>query len=204
MTETLWAVVIGGLIGGLPVVASTWIGHRLQYKKESEFREHDSRLRFMERQLNELYAPMLGLLKQIRGLSESRLKFDRAGDDWWHKDVIPGIRNRTPEKAQADTTAMKQGIEYDNKQFEQVLLSKYRQMAEIFSRNYALAEPEVKDHYSAFIYYVEVWNRYMSPEHPREQFLHTEKHSEEILRPLYDHIKAHADRIAKSLSAARA
>ena len=201
MTETLWGVVIGGLIGGLAGVASTWISHWLQYRSESKFREHDSRLRFMERQLNELYAPMLGLLKQIRGLSESRLKFDHAGSKWWREDVIPGIRNRTSEQQQADTQVVEQKIEYDNKQLDQDLLPKYHQMAEIFSNNYALADPEMKKHYLDFIFYVDAWDRFMSAEYPREPFLHI-THKEEILQPLYGHLEEHTDRITKALSAA--
>ncbi|MBN1514996.1 hypothetical protein JXA32_00350 [Candidatus Sumerlaeota bacterium] len=199
MTETLWGVLIGGLIGAITGIATTLISHVLQERKEFQFRKHDSKLRFMERQLNDLYAPMLGLCKQIRSLSESRFIFDQSGEKWWNEFAVPTIHSRTPDARQKDTEAIEKAIDYDNKQLKETLLPKYRKMAQIFSEYYALAEAEMKKHYNNFIFYVDVWDRALSEDYP-QQYLYKIKHKEEILFPLYDHLEEHVARITIALS----
>jgi hypothetical protein len=131
-------------------------------------RAKERRFSFLERQLTEFYAPLAGLRRQIRTKSELREKVFAA------TDVAGG---------QFEAVA-----EYHNKQFNEELLPKYREMLALFTERYHLASVDTRAFYPLFLEYVEIWNMWLakslSDDVPTKL-----GHSEEKVKPLYKHLE---------------
>jgi hypothetical protein len=135
-SDASWLPVALGIAGTLvgvivgAVLTQIWTGLR-----ESRAR----RYHFVERQVQELYAPLMGLRKDIRAKSELRLKISQKATVVWQElvaDKNPAIQL---EIEKTRLPAFKAIIKYDNQQLTEELLPDYRTMLEIFKANYALA-----------------------------------------------------------------
>ena len=118
--------------------------------------------------------------KYIRGKSDLRVKIQAKGNEVWKRQVQAGL-NPSIEHTNRE-------IDYDSRQLHEDFLPKYREMLEIFRKNYWLAEPETRKYYADVIEYVEGWTRHeakgVNPETLREI-----GHSEENLRPFYQELE---------------
>jgi hypothetical protein len=94
---------------------------------------HKRKLEFMDKQLRELYSPILSLRKEIRALSELRVRVSSAASETWH-ELCEREGAKTP-----DYKPFGRIIDYDNEQMRKVLLPRYDKMLEILTSNFYLA-----------------------------------------------------------------
>jgi hypothetical protein len=147
------------------------------------------RLAFVERQLTEFYAPLAGLRKQIRAKSQVRERVSSvAGEAWqeFSQTVYTGLRRSEQAEDSARFTRI---IEYDNAQFKEELLPKYREMLSLFTDRYHLAAEDTRAYYETFLEFVEIWNRSIADALPREVVMRL-GHNENSLAAFYEHLEA--------------
>src|SRR5688572_26606963 len=77
--QSLLSVLMPTLAGFAGVLIGAWLTHR----RETSARKHQ----FLVRQLNDLYAPLLGMRTEIRLRSELRAKISREADAAWRELV---------------------------------------------------------------------------------------------------------------------
>lgn len=150
------------------------------------------RIDFVEKQLKELYSPMVGIRKEIQILSEFRLMGEKASDEWWQKICTYGAQIKDPEKAGKYYEEKGKGIgsqiEYENKQLVDKIIPAYRRMVNIFKENYWLAEEETKIHFSTLVRFVETWERFLSKTHPADVISKIQVKESELM-PFYEHLE---------------
>jgi len=190
-----WAISIG--VPALSGLAGVVIGAWLTGRRERRLR----RLAFTERQLKDFYSPLLGLRKEIRTRSELRVKIHNAADAAW-RQLCEDARNVNVEALQQlsqtrgpEFTSL---IEYDNTQLQQDLLPAYRQMVKLFRENLWLADPDTREHYPQLVEFVELWDRWLAKSIPAE-VIQSLEHSEDNLKPFYDHLDVKHDALRAKL-----
>lgn len=184
-----WAISIGvpALSGLAGVVIGAWLTGRRERRER--------RLAFVERKLKDFYSPMLGLRDEIRMRSELRVRIHDAADSAW-RDLCEQKRRVGPEAlselSRTRGPEFERLIEYDNKQLQEELLPAYRQMANLFRDNRRLADPDTREHYQNLIEFVELWDRWLEKSIPGE-VIERLGHSENKLKPFYDHLQQRHD-----------
>ena len=193
-----WGVTVGApIISGL---AGIFIGSWLSGKHAKQQRKHS----YIEKQLSQFYSPLVGLRNEIEMLSELRVKIQEAANSSW-QDLCAEARGRGGPEALRQLSDERYGgfkniIEYDNRALEKQLLPAYKQMAAIFRENMWLAESETVEYFQKLLEFIDIWDRWLDNPMPGEVW---EKlnHSEENLKPFYEHIeKTHKALIAKLAS----
>ena len=149
----------------------------------------DRRFAFIERQLAEFYAPLAGLRKQIRAKSELRLKVFNATES------ALDSRYLTDEEDRRGTAV----IDYHNKQFNEDIMPKYREMLGLFTDRYHLADADTRAFYPAFVEFVEIWNMSLAQSLTRGALKQLD-HREENVKPLYEHIEAKMQHLQEEIS----
>ena len=157
---------------------------------------------FIERQVREFYAPLVGLRREIRTKSEFRRRISEAADATWRQlcSGQPGDAQR--EISRTRSPEFEKIIKYDNKQLGEELLPDYRRMIEIFKTHGWLAEESTLEHYPTLIEFVELWNRSEDGALPWE-VMERIGHDESKLTPLYDDIEEHLGRLRKLLASGK-
>ena len=189
-----WAISIGvpALAGLAGVVVGAWLTGRRERSQR--------RIAFVEQQLKDFYSPMLGLRNEIRMRSELRVRIHDTADAVWRE--LCGHARQVSVETLGDLSRTRgpeftKLIEYDNKQLQEELLPAYRQMAKLFRENLWLADPDTREHYQHLIEFIELWDRWLAKSIPGE-VIERLGHSEENLKPFYDHLrKRHDDLRAK-------
>jgi len=159
---------------------------------------------FRERQLRDLYSPLLGLRSEIRMKSELREKVRAAAHTEWQRlcqearetaDATDSLlkldRERGPE--------FKRTFDYDDQQLREDLVPSYRKMLAVFRDNLWLAEPETRSYLGKLSEFVELWERWLAKAVPAE-VVQRLGHSEESLRPFYEHLEKKHDELRGRLS----
>ena len=152
----------------------------------------ERKLEFYEKQLRELYSPLLGVRKEIQILSEFRLAGEQAQGEWW-QDVCK-IGDSIEDESEATKYYNQEGehiksqIEYENTQLVETIIPAYTKMVSIFKKNYWLAEEETKRYFPILIKFVETWERHLSRTH-NMKVLNQISVSEEKLLYFYSHIE---------------
>lgn len=131
---------------------------------------------FVERQLQEFYAPMAGWRKRIRSKSELRLRVSEAANQAWHEACES---NGNEERFKP----FKRIIEYDNDQFEREWMPLYRQMLDLFTDKYWLAAKDTRVFYQEYLEFVEIWERCLGEAIPGE-VIKKLGHSEENVKTI--------------------
>lgn len=151
--------ILSGLMG---VFVGAWLSGRQSQEQR--------KLDFCEKQLRELYSPLVSIRKEIQILSEFRLAGAEASKTWWQKVCKRGKYIKDMDKSvkffDEEGEKITTQIEYENKQLVEKIIPAYRQMVNILKNNYWLAEEPTKDHFPTLIKFVEVWERYLSRTHP--------------------------------------
>jgi hypothetical protein len=142
---------------------------------------------FVERQLQEFYAPMAGWRKRIRSKSELRLRVSGAANQAWH-EICESYGGAVMHDHEERFKPFKRIIEYDNDQFERELMPLYRQMLDLFTDKYWLAAKDTRGFYQEYLEFVEIWERYLGAAIPGE-VIKKLGHSEENVKPFYDHVE---------------
>ena len=143
---------------------------------------------------------------EIRMRSELRVRIhDTAGTVW---------RELCEEKRQISVDALgefsiargpefEKLIEYDNKQLQEELLPAYRQMVKLFRENLWLADVDTREHYQRLIEFVDLWDRWIAKSIPGEVIERLD-HSEENLKPFYDHLQQRHDALRSKIEQGKA
>jgi hypothetical protein len=166
----------GALVGG-------WLSGRNEHKR----RKFD----FVEKQLNELYSPLLSIRKQIRALSELRVRVGTEAGGVW-QEMCHDARALGPQALQKLSAergpAFDAIIEHENDQWKNFLLPCYKQMLEIFRVKFWLAESSTREQFEKLIVYVELWDRTLNKTIPGEVAARLNVREAE-LAPLYEDLE---------------
>lgn len=127
--------------------------------------------------------------------SELRVRIHDAADAVWR--ALVADRRRISDDAVGEFSRtrgpeFKQVIEYDNKQLQEELLPAYRSMANLFREQLWLADSDTRDHYQNLIEFIELWDRWLARSIPGE-VLERLGHSEDKLKPFYEHLQRRHD-----------
>jgi hypothetical protein len=171
MAETnLLSPLISAAAGLFGVLIGGWL---------TRLRDRDERrLRYIKTQLDEFYAPLMGLRREIRAKGELRVKLQKAA----HEVLSP--------RSEKDDAAFKQMIDYNNEQLRKDLVPKYNEMLRIFRDRMALAEPSTVPYFSQFLEFVELWNRWLDRTVPGK-VVEEVGSTEEALAPFYQDLEQH-------------
>lgn len=151
----MWTTLIPSVIGFLGVLAGAW----LVRSNERQARK----LEFVEKQLHELYSPLYATRKEIRSLSELRVRVADAADSAWRE-----LCEDQPQGAAPDFSRFRKVIEYENEQLKEVLLPGYERMLNTLRENLYLAEESTRQHLPTLIEYLEIWRRHLNKSIPGE------------------------------------
>jgi len=169
----------------LSAVAGAWLVYFFGLRQLAAQR----RLGFAERQLAEFYAPLVAIQKQIRAKSDVRAKVSEAANQAWQEECQSRRASSGASSDDADPIEpYKKMIEYGNQQLKDELLPAYRQMLDLFTGRYHLADPETRAFYEQFLEFVEIWNRWLSSSLPAS-VLKRLNHKEAHLKPFYEHLE---------------
>jgi hypothetical protein len=114
----------------------------------------------MEKQLRELYSPLLSILKQVGALSELR---NRAAEGVWEDLCHEASEQGGPEalrRLNAERSTVFEVIVRDkNDQWKNEVLPCYKAMLQIFQEKFWLAEETTRERFQKLIVFVELWDR---------------------------------------------
>ena len=157
---------------------------------------------FIERQIREFYAPLVGLRREIRTKSEFRLRISEAADATWRQLCSGQSVDAQRETSRTRSPEFEKIIKYDNKQLGEELLPDYRRMIQIFKTHGWLAEESTLKHYPTLIEFVELWNRSEAGALPWE-VMERIGHHESKLTPLYNDIEEHLGRLREFVASGK-
>jgi hypothetical protein len=161
-------------------------------------REHEARqFAFVERQLEEFYAPMIGCLRRIRAKSNVRLEIGKASDTAWQK--ICGEHPKPFFDHEKYFGPFQKSIEYDNKQLREEIIPLYEQMLSVFTQKYWLANLSTRQWYPELTAFVELWLRWLDRSIPAEVIQEMD-YTEERLTPFYEDLENQLNELHKKLS----
>jgi hypothetical protein len=193
-----WSEVIkGGVSAGwglVGVIAGSWVtGHHQRIERRNAR---------IKEQLLEFYAPLRGMRADIKAKSDLRVKVDAiAGHEWQEKfaEVCdPETKKQIDEKEWPSYEKLR---EYSDEQLRNDIIPTYRKMLAQFTSHMGYAEESTIAHYSAFVEFVEIWNRFLTKSLPRE-VAERLSHAEKNLYPLYDDIEKNAKHLSQELKSA--
>ena len=193
---TRWIAPITGLLG---VMVGTAVTAWATSYRERRHRQHE----FRERQLKELYSPLLGLRLEIHVNSELRAKISNVADAQWRllsetarktADPVESLRRLKADRWPAFEAA----IEYSNQQLREELIPSYRRMVQIFRDNIWLAEPDTQKHFGILLEFVAIWEQWLARAIPHEVITELDT-SEAKLLPFYEHMQAKHDEIRQRI-----
>ncbi len=152
---------------------------------------------FIEKQLTNLYSPLLGIRNDIKAKTGLRYQLSNVAQEAWREicERKKGILDWDHDKEFKPFSNM---IEYDNKQFHTELLPQYREMLKIMKENSWLAETETRKWYAELASFIEIWNRWLEQSLPIS-VLEKINHSETKLNGFYKHIEDTVERLRDQL-----
>jgi hypothetical protein len=188
--SNLASLLIPALSGLGGVALGGWITWRSQTAERRKAR--------IRQQVDEFYAPLLGMRVRILAKSSLRTKLSGAANAAWRQLV-----QRTPE-AQLTTVLAERFPDWekiigeDNRQLVEELLPIYREMVDLLATRMGLAEPSTRAHFATLVEFVEVWDRWIKKTIPPE-VVEQLGHSEDNLAPFYEDLYDQLDRLSKVL-----
>jgi len=147
---------------------------------------HTRKEEFRQQQLAEFYAPLTGMVKQIRAEIEIAHKVSLAANVAWQK-ICERHKGQNWDSSE-EYAPFHRIIEYDNEKLKRDLVPRYQEMLRLFTERYHFATAETRRHYQAFLEFVELWNRFLADALPGEVTQELSISEEEIL-PFYQHIE---------------
>lgn len=186
-----WSPAISAGAGLAGVLIGSWLATRRE--------EEERRLRFIQRQLEEFYAPFCALRQEIRAKSEVRVKVSKTAAAEWAA-LFEGIESsdlkqeiEARHKDQFDSI-----VTYNHKQVADDLLPSYRRMLDLFREKLWLVERATRIHYPTLVEFVEVWNRRVAGSLPAS-VAEEMGHGEENLDSLYADAERHRDQLQRKI-----
>lgn len=180
----------GAGLGGVAV--GGWVTARGQKKQ----RQHER----VREQLNEFYAPMLGIRSWILAKGQRRVRVSGASDAAWRRLVASRRGNveslqRLSEERMPD---FKKIIEEDNRELAEEIMPRYHEMVDMFRERMGLAESSTVEHFGALVEFVDLWDRWLDRTIPSEVVVELE-HGEDKLAALYEDLADNFRRLKAEL-----
>jgi len=158
-------------------------------------------VRFIQRQLEEFYAPFCALRHEIRAKGEVRVRVSKAAAAEWAAS-FEGVES--PEQKQEIEAHHKGQFESivtsNNKQLADEHIPDYRKMLDLFREKLWLVERSTRIHYPTLVEFVEIWNRRGADSLPAS-VAETIGHGEETLDSLEEDAERHRDQLQRELKA---
>ena len=171
------------------------IGHLFtarHYRKQKRYE-------FSERRLNELYAPLLSRIEQLRSDGKLRVDIFHAKDEAWQEKCK---RAPDPFLGHEDAFALYQkSIDYENHHFRETM-KLYDEMLSILNTKRHLAFRSTLGFYDLLFRFVELWRRWLDEAIPGEAIEKLDVPEEE-LQPFYDDVEARHTTLVRQLSGDR-
>jgi len=188
-------------------LAGVALGAWLTTGRERAARRH----RFVQRQLEDFCAPLVGLHQEIRAKSELRETIRAAAGVSWAElcqeareaDRASGGVAHTSHFQETKSPEFQRIIEHDNSQLRDHLLPAYQEMLDLFRDNMWLADASTRAHYPQLLRFVEIWNRWLNESLPPEVVEKVEQR-EETLKPFYENIEEQMERLRSKLESGSA
>jgi hypothetical protein len=153
----IFATVALPMISAVSSLGGVFLWAWLSNRHEQRRRTRD----FIEKQVRELYSPLLNIRQQVRALSELR---ERAAAESVWKELYREARERGGGEALRQLSVERstglQAIVHDkNDQWKKELLPCYKAMLQIFQEKIWLAEETTRERFQKLTVYVELWER---------------------------------------------
>jgi hypothetical protein len=88
MNQDFFQALLGVLAGGLITILGSAINFYFARRKDIETQQRESRIRYLQQQIEELYGPLWGLLEQSETIYEiASMKMTRGPDGFFRKDL---------------------------------------------------------------------------------------------------------------------
>ncbi|MBI2818544.1 MAG: hypothetical protein HYX73_01065 [Acidobacteria bacterium] len=154
---------------------------------------YQQRHSFVERQLEELYSPLLALWNEIKRKRDIRSRVSTANDEEWRRLCDQTSKMHDPIEAfyrleKKHGPVFQASIDYDNEQLKSTILPSYRQMLSIFQEKLWLAEPDTTQYLPALTEFVDLWDRWLAESIPAAVVKNL-GHSEKQLHAFYEHLE---------------
>ena len=197
LARWLLSVTVPALAG----LTGVLLGGYLSGRRES----YQRRLAFVEKQLADFYAPMLGIRNEIHSRGDLRVRVHDAANVVW-RELCEQAR-ASGEEASRDLienrrTEFRKLIEYDNKQLTEESIPAYKRMATIFREKLWLAEPETVAYYQQLIDFIEIWDRWLDKSIGPE-ILEKLNNEEEALYPFYQDLEDTTRRLREKIKSGK-
>ncbi|MCZ8517657.1 hypothetical protein O9H85_36125 [Paenibacillus filicis] len=150
------------------------------------------RLNFIERQLDNLYAPLLACIAYIdahRHLREDVFKKENEILSQNEIEYVPKLER---------TDYINRSIAYDNNLFIEKVLPKYKKMLDLFSEQNSCVLPETMQYFENLYRFVEIWERSIA-DVVHGEVIERINYSEANLHPFYEHVKKTVDDLRHEL-----
>jgi hypothetical protein len=193
-----WLQWLPALFSAAAGFAGVCIGIWSADRRETAKRRHD----FLRLQLADFYAPMLGIHREIRALSDLRVKMGEALEEAWAEKVeeAKSSGRRITHRAAEGFEEYKSSIHYDNELFETKIMDGYRAMLKLFREQLAICSADTRAFYPELVLFVDVWERHLKKTIPIEVVRKLD-HTEDRLKPFYEHLQTRYDELqAKMIS----
>lgn len=173
------------------------VGVRIGLRQIRLQKEYD----FIEKQLKELYSPLVGLRQSIRAKSGLRAKLSNLTNEAW-LEICERYKDHPQWNHDKAFGPFSRLIDYDNKQFHTELIPQYEDMLRLLRDNMWLAEPATRNWFPELLIFVEIWHRWLDKSLPVE-VLQKIDHSESRLDGFYKHIEETLDHLRSKLPRGR-
>lgn len=161
----------------------------------------------IQKQLNEFYAPFLGIHMLIRAKSEFRLKLSGILGDAWPKLFANARAQGDPsllkETADQHWPAFEKAQDYTNHVQQHEIIPLYNKMVQLFTDKMPFIEPSTRKYFGELVEFVEIWNRFYADALPKETLALLD-HREDKVKPLYTDVANQVENLTKQLSSRRA
>jgi hypothetical protein len=173
----------------LPVI-STVGGVFLWAWLSSYHEQRRQRRAFIEKQVQELYSPLLNILRQVRALCEVRRHTAAQGlwDELCHEASERGGREALQRLNAERSTVLRIVARDKDDQWKRELLSCYKAMLQIFQEKIWLAEETTRERFQTLNVYVELWERGLNRAIPVEVIAWLNVREADLV-PLYEDLE---------------
>jgi len=169
------------------------IGYFLStYQKTS-----DRKIEYIYHQINDFYNPIVSCISKIENISSVTRELSLTASEGWKK-----LHERSPQPFYNHDEAFKPFealIEYDKNQFLKEIMPLYKDILDIFTKNYYLADDKSKEFYGEYLKFIEIWNRHLTSPLPDDVY-------EIIIKNwpntdlFFNHIKKQLNSLTKKIS----
>jgi hypothetical protein len=173
----------------LPVI-STVGGVFLWAWLSSCHEQRRQRRAFIEKQVQELYSPLLNILRQVRALCEVRRQTAAQGlwDELCHEASERGDREALQRPNAERSTVLRIVARDKDDQWKRELLPCYKAMLQIFQEKIWLAEETTRERFQTLNVYVELWERGLNRAIPAEAIAWLNVREADLV-PLYEDLE---------------